>query len=374
MTRILYLTYNDAPSGIYAGQVADVCRFLSEEMKYDVHLLAFVSVRGYRKSRSEIRALYPRATVLPMAPKAKNWRWNKPALWLSLLRLRPDVVLARGPFAASMALDFREKVKKVCFDGRGAYAAELNEYDVVPDERVKAEVEAIERRVVLECDARLAVTQELVNYWKERFGYSGNAHVVIPCTLNSRAFPSAPSPERMRLARAKMGLTDGDILLIYSGSAAGWQSLELADRLLLPLMEEHPHLHVLFLVKSMPAMEAAKKYPGRVSSKWLKPAEVAATLEAGDYGWLVREESTTNKVASPVKFAEYLAAGLAVIISPGLGDYPAFVREHHAGMIADGQALKLKPVSIEEKMRLHRLAMGSFVKQVYREQYLKLLS
>ena len=55
--------------------------------------------------------------------------------------------MARGPFAASLALRLKRsgKVDKVLFDARGAYKAELNEYDVVQNETIKREIAEIEK-------------------------------------------------------------------------------------------------------------------------------------------------------------------------------------------------------------------------------------
>jgi hypothetical protein len=64
----------------------------------------------------------------------------------------------------------------------------------------------------------------------------------------------------------------------------------------------------------------------------LPHAEVARYLTAGDIGLLLRESCPVNQVASPVKFGEYLAAGLPVVISDGIGDYSSLVREERLGV------------------------------------------
>ena len=43
-------------------------------------------------------------------------------------------------------------------------------------------------------------------------------------------------------------------------------------------------------------------------------------LVACDVSFIIRERRLMNRVASPVKFAEYLAAGLAIVASPEIGD------------------------------------------------------
>lgn len=373
MKKVFYLTFNDAPSGIYAGQVIDVCRYWQEALGMQVTLVAFISLRGFFENKKKIRSAFPGAVVIPMVPRARNWRLNRFALKRIVRRINPSVIVARGPFAAVLAMQFREK-RKICFDGRGAYTAELKEYNVVPDEKVKNEIFSLEKKAVLESDFRLAVSQALVNYWKKEFNYSSAAHVVVPCTLNRSAFRSA---DNFAAKRKALGYEPEDIVIVYSGSGAGWQSLQALDEALLPWFEQNGRLKLLLLLKNVPEnLQLKTNFSSRVKNTWLRPEEVQEYTSACDYGWLVREQSVTNAVASPVKFAEYLAAGLRVIISPGLGDYSEFVRVHSAGICRDGNTaiVSFEPTPAAEKERLAQLAAASFTKETYREQYLQLLS
>ena len=50
--------------------------------------------------------------------------------------------MARGVFAGNLALRTKRLgfSHKVCFDGRGAYAAEWNEYEIIPDKNLISQV------------------------------------------------------------------------------------------------------------------------------------------------------------------------------------------------------------------------------------------
>lgn len=373
MKKVVYLTFNDAPSGIYAGQVIDVCRYWKEELQFDVRLIAFISLRGFGTNKQKIQNAFPGAIVLPMVPKARNWKLNKFLLGKYISKINPAVIVGRGAFAAALALNFKQN-RKICFDGRGAYFAELNEYNVVPDEKVKREILTLEKKVVLESDFRLAVSQQLVEYWKEKFGYNSDQHVVIPCTLNSHSLAEARASHPKGCEQ--FYFKPEDIVIAYSGSGAGWQSLKMLDDALLPVFKTNENLKLLLLVHSVPGdFQLAKLYPQRVQQAWLKPEQVLSSISCCDYGWMVREKSDTNRVASPVKFAEYLAAGLRVIISPGLGDYPEFIKQHDAGMIFEENAAPaFDKTTGAEKARISSLAKQFFTKEVYRDRYLRLLA
>ncbi len=365
---ILYLTYNDQPSGVYWSQVTDVVEHLNTLGAGKVKLIALVSGRDFLKTRRAINAHSPSALVLPMVPTMKRWKKNTVILaWVSRL-LRPSGIICRGPFATWMALRMRDRglTKKVCFDGRGAYAAEWEEYRIVDDDALIAQLRPLENEAVNKSDFRLAVSNALVAHWRERYGYASDAHVVIPCTMGSDVRMSARK-ER----------TDNIVRLVYSGSTAGWQSFDLLKGLLAQVLDAQPNVHLLFLSKrdaNNSALEAA--YPGRVVVKWLDHAQVGQALATCDYGIMVRERTITNQVASPTKFAEYLSNGLRVITNEGLGDFSELARKADLGIVLrDGEQFPLlATVGGPERERLMRFAREQFTKQRFEPQYRALLT
>ena len=364
---MIYLTFNDAPGGILKSQVIDVVQLLREQSSQPIDLVNYVSVRQYKGARQWIKEREPGATVLPMTPKLKNWRKNRWQLKVSGPGLQGRTVIARGIFAANLALDLKAagKVAKVVYDGRGAIAAEVEEYQVVPPP-IDAEVPALERRAVLEADHHIAVTQKLVEYWEEQYGYQRGPETIIPCTL-SAGF-QLPAPDEVaghrKIVRESLGWAEEAVVLVYSGSTAGWQSFELLEGWLQKQLQK-PEMHVLFLSQEderIAQLESA--FPGRVARRWLSHDEVLPHLYAGDYGIMLREESVTNRVASPTKFAEYLIAGLEVLSSPHIGDYPDFIREHGCGQLisTDEEGGTFYSISVERKRELMQLGRTHFSK------------
>ncbi len=62
-------------------------------------------------------------------------------------------------------------------------------------------------------------------------------------------------------------------------------------------------------------------------------SEVASELSKCHVGVLLRKDDIVNRVSSPTKFAEYLAAGLPVLLSDCIGDYSETARKLSAGHI-----------------------------------------
>ena len=376
---MIYLTYGEPPSGVYSSQVCDVINFLKSQHKADVRLLAFISLKDFSKSKKQIIGQCPDAIVVPALPKVIYWRFNCIVLWFIVMWLRSSVIAARNVIAANMALAIKpfSGIKKVCFDGRGAIAAEWHEYNVEVNEKWKQEINELEKKAVLKSDFRIAVSHQLVEYWKEKYNYTGNGHVVIPCTLSSGFKLSPTNIHSIIQQRTSMGYGDNDVLFAYSGSTAGWQSFELLSAFLQPLLKKNKNHKVLFLSKEDENIAKLQKdFPGQVIQKWLSHSAVKEHLNACDYGILTREDTITNRVASPTKFAEYLSAGLPVIISENLGDYSQFTVEKKCGVLLS-DAVKLSSFNKPgepEKNRMISMAKQFFTKEACSDEYKKLLT
>jgi glycosyltransferase involved in cell wall biosynthesis len=83
-----------------------------------------------------------------------------------------------------------------------------------------------------------------------------------------------------------------------------------------------------------------------------KHEEVPDYASAGDVGVLVRDNSIVNKVASPAKFGEYLALGMPVIVTKGLGDTEDIVKKYKVGSVIDGTDPNSISIGVDELLNL----------------------
>ncbi len=373
---MIYLTYADQPSGVFSSQVIDVCHYINSLNKKKIRLVAFISFHGFNKNKAKIKAEMPHALVLPMFPKMTWFSTNAFILLLVLLFTGERSIVARNVLGCNIANSLKKILTlKVCFDGRGAIAAEWNEYNVVPFPAWKEAIHQWEKQSVLQSDFHIAVSSELVNYWQQRYQYNSNQHVIIPCTLNSGFKAHALTAQEINTTRQQIGFGDDDIVLVYSGSTAGWQSFDLLKTFLSRVLMAEARVKVLFLSEQDKNVDALKAlFPGRILQRFVSHKEVTSILTACDYGILIREKSVTNQVASPTKFAEYLSAGLPVIISEGIGDYSAFVKTHSCGVVLSSEVSPpLAPNTLDERNRYVRLVTDHYSKQAQTNNYLKLM-
>lgn len=346
---MIYLTVNDAPSGVYKSQVVDVIKELNKHVDKPIKLVALISFRDFSNNKKKILDWYPNAVVKRMVPRLKNWKKNKSIL--SLIKgMKKEPILARGAMAFWLAYQINDNVS---YDGRGAVKAELLEFPgMIPDKTVVNSIIEAEKEAVLKAYFRVAVSSKLISYWQNEFGYEAKDHIIIPCTLSdSNTEESIVQKEVNEVPH-----------LVYAGSTAGWQSFEKIKNYI-EFWIEKQSAKILFLSKPSDEIEALlNKYPDHVEQKWVAHEEVFANLAAADYGILIRDENTTNFVASPVKFAEYLKAGLKVLISPNLGDFSDLVVKEKLGIIVKNSQVYLDKITTEEKLRLSKFAKDTFSK------------
>ncbi len=146
------------------------------------------------------------------------------------------------------------------------------------------------------------------------------------------------SEEKRARRREEEGLT-GKLVMTYSGTLSKWQMFdEICDAyLLFRSRVENP----FFLVLTPDEEEAAgvirsKGIPdGECLIRNIKGNNLGDHLILGDFGTLFREKLLLNRVAAPIKFAEYLGAGLPVLISEGIGDTELFCRKGNVGVVFD---------------------------------------
>ncbi len=372
---IVYLTFGDQPSGIYRSQVEDFVLFQRAISGEKVRLVAFISGRNFFANRKIIRSNVGDAIVVPMFPKLSNWKRNRWLLYLILRVLKPRQAYGRGVFATLLLLKSKRLrlVDKVVYDGRGAISAEWHEYKVVKDSNLINNISKWEFEAVNFSDKQIAVSTKLIEYWKSEYRFHPKHTFVVPCTLDRSFTETDFSEDVVAKSRKALGVDKNNVVLVYSGSIAGWQSINVLFDFLTKLMGGQKNIVLLFLGKEIEEIQSLSvKFKDRVRNFKVKPHEVNFYLKGCDYGLLVRENSLTNQVASPVKFAEYLSCGLKVIMSKGIGDYSEMLIENDIGFFYDDLPLELERLRYFEKKDTRSYALSRFKKEEYRGVYNKI--
>ncbi len=360
MKQIHYITYNDTYSGIYQSQVIDVVSFLNDNFDVSVSLIAFIPIRLWRAQKQLIKSKLPSAKVFPILGSLSEVK--RTGVLLSLIKNK-EIAICRGPLAFVFA---ENSYNNVIYDGRAAVEAEVIEYNVTGSKELDVLLIDAEKTAINNADYFISVSSKLISYLEEKLGNKipTEKYSIIPCTLTSQNH----KVDEVSISE--------NVRVVYSGGTGAWQSFEKVVGLLDESMSRQSNLEAVFLTKENSFLtKLIEKYPERCERKWLDHSEVYNELSSCDYGILLRDDKITNRVASPVKFAEYLNAGLKVLISPNIGDFSEFVKENNCGLLINDELPLLKKVKTEEKQKLKFLCQKFFYKnsRLVKQEYGKLI-
>lgn len=216
----------------------------------------------------------------------------------------------------------------------------------IPEERVLIGVwkksslkyrlmKSMEKKIAAASIANVAISSTALKYLNVTRNEKIN--MVIPCGINFD--PYSISYEERTAIRNKMGIEDKFVIL-YSGSLSPWNDYEMMASLLQNLKTVADNF--IFLILSKEDKNTIQDFMDQMGLKQteylhlsLSHNEIQKYTAAADLALLIRKRSIVNEISSPMKFGEYIGAGVPVLISPGIGDASGEVLANHLGQVAD---------------------------------------
>ena len=132
---------------------------------------------------------------------------------------------------------------------------------------------------------------------------------------------------------------DNKIIGVFSGSVAKWQNISELENLIKIVSEHFGGIAFKIFTYNDSFQTEANRISlntSNVEIYHLNPEEVNEMMQTGDFGILLRDKIPINFVASPLKFSEYLASGLPVLLSEGIGDTEYIIDKYKVGVIIRG--------------------------------------
>jgi glycosyltransferase involved in cell wall biosynthesis len=264
----------------------------------------------------------------------------------------PDIVHVRSYVAALIATRARLPGAKLLFDIRGFWA----------DERVDGALwrrggalhrvaKRCERRFFAEADGIVTLTEASVPQIR---AWTGDRPVPID------VIPTCVDPARFAGRQERPGGPHA----VWAGSIGTWYRFDLAGRVAAALSLP---LTVITRQEAL-AREVLDGRPAEVRSA--APEDVPRQLFAGDVGLCLIVSSFSKLASAPTRFAEYLAAGMPVLVTPGVGDLERLVEDHAVGAVLRGEddasiaaaAARLRALAADPaaRERCRRLAVERF--------------
>jgi glycosyltransferase involved in cell wall biosynthesis len=236
---------------------------------------------------------------------------------------RPDIVHVRSYVPALMALWARRwTTEALVFDMRGFWADERVEGGIWPRDRLPYRAlyrvaKWCERRFFARAAAVVTLTHASVPFIRQRARRPTLSIDVIPTCVDLQRFtPETPEEQVRRLT--------------WCGSIGTWYRFDLvpalAESLGFPLQ--------VFTRQTDLAVTMLAGAPATIRS--LPPEEVPGVLRRGDVGISLCVGSFSKIASAPTRFAEYLAAGMPVVVNTGIGDVAEIVERHRVGVVVSG--------------------------------------
>jgi glycosyltransferase involved in cell wall biosynthesis len=332
-------------SSILHAQVLSVASFLNQQGFVCQFAGAETSPARAQEAVAAIATQYNvRAVVRPvLAPQAGAWDF-----WCASRRVfeymcsevadaRITHVYARSFIGSMWARRLARKLKAVSiFDVRGLVGQEkqLRAGPTIKS-RLLSYLELHEAR---KADRLGAVSTHLGQYLSGKVGREDVT--IIPSCFNENSFYFDPVARKE--IRNTFGLNENSILLCYSGGLDAWQRIGDIIAVLKKVCSADLRCKALFLSNKKREVAALLKEAAFPSDQTFihgcSHNEVHRYLSAADLGLIMRHDTIVNNVASPVKVAEYLACGLPVILTRGIGDYSDMLPGAGVGMLVDETA------------------------------------
>jgi glycosyltransferase involved in cell wall biosynthesis len=169
-------------------------------------------------------------------------------------------------------------------------------------------------------------------------GAAGRPLQVIPCCVGQDRFAAAQRRGREEI-REELGLT-GRFVFVYVGALGGYYLTRETAEAIAAARDHDPRVYALVITQTSPVEITGELQRLGFSSDdyrviQVAPEEVPAYLRAADVAVSLVSPSYARRSASPTKFAEYLAAGLPVISTAGIGDLDAHISEGHTGVLLE---------------------------------------
>jgi glycosyltransferase involved in cell wall biosynthesis len=322
--RVLYLSYDGLAEPLGQSQVLPYLARLAQE--FDITLISFekpgTDVGALRRAAARHRInVIPRRYHRrpPVVSTALDVFDGVVAAGRAARRGRPVIVHARSYVPALIALAARRRTGgKLLFDIRGFWADERVEGGLWrPDGLLYRIAKRFERRFFQQADAIVTLTQASVAQVQAWTGSNDIPIEVIPTCVRLDPFVGRP-------------VRPGGPNVVWSGSVGTWYRFDLAGHVAAALS-----LPLVVLTRNIDlARELLGGAPATI--RWVDPEQVPNELFALDVGLCLYRSSFSRIAAAPTRLAEYLAAGMPVVVTPGLGDAEAIVERHRVGTVLRG--------------------------------------
>ncbi len=256
-----------------------------------------------------------------------------------VIKKKIAVVHARSYVPAVIAYFLNRWLKvKFIFDMRGMMIDEYAEGGIFKKEGMIYKFGKIHEKILLKSADRIIVLTEKIKEVISNFDYlqdKVNVKIdVIPCCVDLQKFKYDRQKSNIH---QRLNLKD-KFIFVYTGSVGTWYFLDGMLDLFMVTKRMHPEAHFLFLNHRQKDVIASSILNKKLDLDDFSLMDVAYDnvpdyISESDVGVIFYKQTFSRLACCPIKFAEYLACGIPVILTSGIGDIEEIVASNHIGAV-----------------------------------------
>jgi glycosyltransferase involved in cell wall biosynthesis len=364
--RCLYICYLSLADPLVHSQVVAYLGGLAER-GHVVHLLTFDTpldpgLRRNLNEQLERRGVVWHSRRYHKAPSLPATAFDTLAGAFAAMRImrnhRLTTIHARNHVPAAMALIVKRLTGcRMIFDLRGLMAEEyVDAGNWKRDGLPYRLTQRVQRAAIRRADGMVVLTDAV-----KRHIFDGRRPEiplsVIPCCADVASMVGR-SPDTEAGVRAELHAGERPIM-IYVGKFTGWYLHDEMVDFHAAARQLDPELLFVVLSQSDPEIierEFARAGIGGDDFRITRaePADVGRYLQAADYGISFVRPCFSKISSSPTKVGEYLAAGLPVVSTAGIGDVDELLERNRVGVVVRELSPSAYEVAAREALELAR--------------------
>lgn len=266
-------------------------------------------------------------------------------IWKKMRVEKVDILHARVHVPAMMgaiARKFSRRKPKLIFDIRGFFPEEYTDAGRWKKNGwLYKAVKRAEKWLLKDADAFVVLTErarEILFPESKETGFDrfGRPVEVIPCCVDLERF-SFDGEKSRREIRSEYNLENRRVIT-YVGSLGTWYLVDEMADLIKVAREQDDSTFALILTQSAPEIMADKLIERGLSGddfvvKKVSHHDIPRYLSASDTAISLIQTCFSKQSSSPTKIAEYLASGLPVISTRGIGDLDELIKTDQVGAL-----------------------------------------
>ncbi|MFZ0455697.1 MAG: glycosyltransferase [Ignavibacteriaceae bacterium] len=263
------------------------------------------------------------------------------------------IVHARSLYPALICffLKFMNPGLKILYDNRGVFVAEQVYLGQWSHNGITETVfRKLEKQVIKKSDHIVVVSKIFKYFLENEYPSYKNLSNKISVINNKTSLHEDITIEEIVKRKNKNTTT-----CIFSGSSAKWQNIEEIFSFTQSCISKLDDFRFQILTYETEIFSKKLQAYSNLSTVTdilnLNSSQVFDQLSKANFGLLLRENNLVNNVSSPIKFGEYLAAGLPAVVSEGVGDTGEIINKYKVGVVLKNNDYESAILQLKELLK-----------------------